>query len=123
MLPEQADILWTFVTIIFTLFSLFAFINVIQHCREHKGTNTVLWGTVFGAGLIINLMLTNRMFDLTQQEQLGFISYQVLAIFLTLIIFCPKQKRSVTNLPIFHLAADRTFVWVIVLGHLKGCSA
>ena len=64
MLPEQADILWTFVTIIFTLFSMFAFINVIQHCRAKEGTNTVLWGTVFGAGFIINLLLTNHMFKI-----------------------------------------------------------
>jgi hypothetical protein len=87
MLPEQADILWTFVTIIFTLFSLFVFANVIQHCRSREGTNTVLWGSVFGAGFIINLMMTNHMFELNQQQQLGFIFYQVLAVFLTLLIW------------------------------------
>ena len=70
MLPEQADILWTFVTLGFSLFSLFVFANVIQHCREREGTKTVLWGTVFGTGLIINLMLTNHMLELNQQQQL-----------------------------------------------------
>ena len=32
MLPEQQDILWTFVTLMSLLFSVYAFINVIAHC-------------------------------------------------------------------------------------------
>jgi len=85
MLPEQQDILWTFVTIMFTLFSVYAFTNVIQHCRSREGVNTNLWGTVFGAFIIINLMLTNHMFGLTQQEQLGFIAWQVLTVLIMLL--------------------------------------
>ncbi len=120
MLPEQADILWTFVTIIFTLFSLFAFINVIQHCREHKGTNTVLWGTVFGTGLIINLMLTNRMFELTQQEQLGFISYQVLAIFFTLLIwglFFKSENIEDQSPPMIRAAFFYSTISILLAGY------
>ena len=120
MLPEQADILWTFVTIIFTLFSLFAFINVIQHCREREGTNTVLWGTVFGAGLIINLMLTNHMFELTQQEQLGFISYQVLAVFLTLLtwgIFFKSENIENQSPPLIRAAFFYTTISILLAGY------
>jgi hypothetical protein len=120
MLPEQADILWTFVTIIFTLFSLFAFINVIQHCREHKGTNTVLWGTVFGAGLIINLMLTNHMFDLSQQQQLGFISWQVLAVFFTLLawgLFFKSENIEDQSPPLIRAAFFYSTISILLAGY------
>jgi hypothetical protein len=120
MLPEQADILWTFVTIIFSLFSLFAFINVIQHCREHKGANTVLWGTVFGAGLIINLMLTNHMFDLTQQQQLGFISWQVVALFLTLLIwglFFKSENIESQSPPLIRAAFFYSTISILLAGY------
>jgi hypothetical protein len=120
MLPEQPDILWTFTTIIFTLFSLFAFINVIQHCREREGTNTLLWGSVFGAGLIINLMLTNHMFELTQQEQLGFISYQVLAVFLTLLtwgIFFKSENIENQSPPLIRAAFFYTTISILLAGY------
>ena len=48
MLPEQLDILWTFMAMMFTLFAGFAFGNVIKHCRENEGVNTKLWGGIFG---------------------------------------------------------------------------
>jgi cytochrome c2 len=120
MLPEQADILWTFVTIIFTLFSLFAFINVIGHCRANKGTNTVLWGSIFGAGLIINLMLTNHMFELTQQEQLGFISWQVLAVFLTLLIwgvFFKSENIEDQSPPLIRAAFFYSTISILLAGY------
>jgi len=120
MLPEQADILWTFTTIIFSLFALFAFINVIQHCRERAGTNTVLWGSVFGAGLIINLLLTNHMFDLTQQEQLGFISWQVLAVFLTLLtwgVFFKSENIENQSPPLIRAAFFYTTISILLAGY------
>ncbi len=120
MLPEQADILWTFTTIIFTLFSLFAFINVIQNCRERAGTNTVLWGTVFGAGLITNLLLTNHMFELTQQEQLGFISYQVLAVFLTLLtwgLFFKSENIENQSPPLIRAAFFYATISILLAGY------
>ncbi len=120
MLPEQQDILWTFTTIIFTVFALFAFINVIQNCRGRAGTNTVLWGTVFGAGLIINLLLTNHMFELNQQEQLGFISYQVLAVFLTLLlwgIFFKSENIENQSPPLIRAAFFYTTISILLAGY------
>lgn len=120
MLPEQADILWTFVTIIFSLFSLFAFINVIGHCRANKGTSTVLWGSIFGGGLIINLMLTNHMFELTQQEQLGFISNQVLAVFLTLLtwgVFFKSENIENQSPPLIRAAFFYSTISILLAGY------
>ena len=120
MLPEQADILWTFVTIIFTLFSMFAFINVIQHCRAKEGTNTVLWGTVFGTGFVINLLLTNHMFDLTQQQQLGFISWQVLAVFLTLLtwgVFFKSENIEDQSPPLIRAAFFYSTISILLAGY------
>jgi hypothetical protein len=120
MLPEQADILWTFVTIIFSLFSMFAFINVIQNCRAKEGANTVLWGSIFGAGFIINLMLTNHMFELTQQEQLGFISNQVLAVFLTLLIwglFFKSENIENQSPPLIRAAFFYSTISILLAGY------
>jgi cytochrome c2 len=120
MLPEQQDILWTFVTIIFSLFSMFAFINVIMHCRSKEGTNTVLWGSIFGAGFIINLMLTNHMFGLTQQEQLGFISNQVLAVFLTLLtwgVFFKSENIEDQSPPLIRAAFFYSTISILLAGY------
>ena len=120
MLPEQQDILWTFVTIIFSLFSLFAFINVIQHCRTQKETSTVFWGSIFGTGFIINLMLTNHMFELTQQQQLGFISWQVLAVFLTLLIwgvFFKSEKIEDQSPPLIRAAFFYSTISILLAGY------
>jgi len=120
MLPEQQDILWTFTTIIFTLFALFAFINVIQNCRERAGTNTLLWGTVFGTGLIINLLLTNHMFGMNQQQQLGFISWQVMAVFATLLlwgIFFKSENIENQSPPLIRAAFFYTTISILLAGY------
>ncbi len=120
MLPEQQDILWTFTTIIFTLFSLFAFINVISHSRQREGTSTTFWGTIFGAGLIINLLMTNHMFDLNQQEQLAFISYQVLAVFLTLLtwgVFFKSENIENQSPPMIRAAFFYTTISILLAGY------
>ena len=120
MLPEQADILWTFVTLGFSLFSLFVFANVIQHCREREGTKTVLWGSIFGTGLIINLMLTNHMFELNQQQQLGFIFYQVLAVFITLLVwglFFKGENIENQSPPIIRAAFFYSTISILLAGY------
>ncbi len=120
MLPEQQDILWTFVTIIFSLFSMFAFLNVIQHCRANKGISTGMWGSIFGAGFIINLLLTNHMFGLTQQEQLGFISWQVLAVFLTLLawgIFFKSEQIEDQSPPLIRAAFFYATISILLAGY------
>jgi NO-binding membrane sensor protein with MHYT domain len=49
MLPEQHDILFSFIAILFAVFGIFVFGNVIQNCREREGLNTKFWGGLFGA--------------------------------------------------------------------------
>ena len=87
MLPEQHDILWTFTTIAFTVFSLFAFINVLGHCREHERVNTRFWGGVFAGLLLVNCWMTKHMFGLVQHDQMMFIAWQVLGIFILLLVW------------------------------------
>jgi len=84
MLPEQHDILWTFITIAFTVFSLYSFINVLKHCRENEQVNTKLWGGIFAAFFVVNFFLTKHMFTLVQRDQMLFIPWQ-LATILTLL--------------------------------------
>jgi len=120
MLPEQQDILWTFTTIIFTLFSLFAFVNVISHSRQREGTSTTFWGTIFGAGLIINLLMTNHMFELNQQEQLAFISWQVMAVFLTLLtwgVFFKSENIENQSPPMIRAAFFYTTISILLAGY------
>ena len=46
MLPEQHDILFSFIAILFAVFGIFVFGNVIQNCREREGLNTKFWGGI-----------------------------------------------------------------------------
>lgn len=87
MLPEQHDILCTFLTIVFTVFSLYVFINVMRHCRAREGVNTALWGFVFGAFLLINVAHTSHMFDLVQGDQMKYILWQILTVLIMLFVW------------------------------------
>ena len=49
MLPEQHDILFSFIAILFAVFGVFVFGNVVQACREREGLNSKLWGGIFVA--------------------------------------------------------------------------
>lgn len=120
MLPEQHDILWTFVTIMFLIFSVYAFISVIQHCREKEGANTKLWGTIFAAGVLINLWLTNHMFDLNQGGQLGFVGWQILAILATLLVwgvFYKNEGIEDQSPPIIRAAFFYTTISILLAGY------
>ena len=120
MLPEQQDILWTFVTLMSLLFSVYAFINVIQHCRTHEGTSTKFWGTIFAAGVLINLWLTNTMFDLNQEQQLGFVSYQMLAVLITLLIwgvFFKNEGIEDQSPPIIRAAFFYATISILLAGY------
>ena len=86
MLPEQHDILFTFLTMLFTFLSVIVFIIVVQTCKE-RGANTVLWGLVFAAFAFVNFLLTKHMFTLVQADQMGFIKWQVLAVFVLLLVW------------------------------------
>jgi hypothetical protein len=88
MLPEQADILWTYMTLAYTLFAFYVFGNVVQHCRENDRVNGKLWGGIFGIFAVISFFETVHMFDLTQGEQITFIfQYQVLTVLAILLVW------------------------------------
>ncbi len=110
MLPEQQDILWTFLAITFTVFSLYVFVNVVNHCREREDVNTTLWGGIFGAFLVVMFLETSAMLDMTQGEQLSFFfSKMALTIFILLLtwgIFFKSEKIENQSPPII-----RGFFW------------
>ena len=110
MLPEQQDILWTFLAITFTVFSLYVFVNVVNHCREREDVNTTLWGGIFGAFLVVMFLETSAMLDMAQGEQLSFFfSKMALTIFLLLLtwgIFFKSEKIENQSPPII-----RGFFW------------
>ena len=106
MLPEQHDILWTFMTMMFTLFAGFAFGNVVKHCRENEGVNTKLWGGIFGILFLVCFWETVHMFSLAQGDQISFFfEKQVLTIFVILlawgIFFKILEKGCVNSVFIF----------------------
>jgi cytochrome c2 len=104
MLPEQADILWTYMTLAYTLFAFYVFGNVIQHCRENDRVNGKLWGGIFGVFALISFFETVHMFDLDQGGQITFIfQYQVLTVLAILLawgIFFKSQDIQNQSPPI-----------------------
>ncbi len=87
MLPEQHDILFSFIAILFAVFGVFVFGNVIQHCREREGINSNLWGGIFGVFAITCFLMTVHMFDLVQADQLKFFFSTYLLVVLLLLFF------------------------------------
>ena len=119
MLSEQHDILWTFVTIAFTVFSLYAFINILGHCRENEHVNGKLWGGIFGGFLLVNLLMTKEMFNLIQGDQMMFLPKQVATIFVMLLVwglFFKSQDIESQSPPI----TRAMFFWITVSISLAG---
>jgi hypothetical protein len=119
MLPEQHDILWTFVTIAFTVFSLYAFINVLKHCRENEGVNTKLWGGIFAGFFLLNFFLTKHMFTLIQQDQMMFLPWQLSSILMLLFtwgLFFKSTDIESQSPPI----TRAMFFWMTVSVSLAG---
>ena len=121
MLPEQQDILWTFLTLAYTFFAFFAFGSVIKYCREREGVNTALWGGIFGVLALISFFETVHMFDLTQQEQITFFfQYQVLTVFVVLLcwgVFFKSQKIEDQSPPIIRAFFFWSTVSVLLAGY------
>ncbi len=121
MLPEQQDILWTFLTLAYTGFAFFAFGNVVKHCRDREDVNTKLWGGIFGVLAIISFIETVQMFDLTQQEQITFFfKYQILTVFVILLswgIFFKSQKIEDQSPPLIRAFFFWTTVSVLLAGY------
>jgi hypothetical protein len=72
MLPEQHDILFSFLAIVFAVFGIFVFGNVIQNCREREVPSAKMWGGIFGIFAIGSFLMTVHMFSLVQADQLKF---------------------------------------------------
>ena len=121
MLPEQQDVLWTFITLMSTLFSMFAFVNVIQHCRTHEGANMKLWGTVFAVFVVVNVTLTIQMFDMNQQAQMGFFfGKQIPAVILLLLtwgMFFKNTGIQNQSPPIIRAAFFYTTISILLAGY------
>ena len=95
MLPEQHDILFTFIAIAFAVFAIYVFASSIQICREREGINTGFWGTVFGAFAIGAFLMTAHMFTLIQADQLQFFfSTYLWAIVILLMVWGAFYKSN-----------------------------
>jgi hypothetical protein len=55
MLPEQHDILFSFIAIVFAVFGVYVFGSVVQNCRERESLNGTKWGIIFGPSLLLVL--------------------------------------------------------------------
>jgi len=120
MLPEQHDILWTFMTLAYTLFAFYVFVNVVQHCRENERVNGKLWGGLFGVFALLSFFETVHMFDLIQNDQMIFIfRVQVLTVLALLLlwgIFFKSQGIQNQSAPIIRAF----FFWSTVSIALAG---
>ncbi len=95
MLPEQHDILFSFIAIAFAIFAIYVFASSIQICREREGIDTRFWGTVFGAFAIGAFLMTAHMFTLIQADQLQFFfSTYLWAIVVLLMVWGAFYKSN-----------------------------
>jgi hypothetical protein len=121
MLPEQHDILFSFLAIAFALFGIYVFINVIQTSREREGINIKLWGGIFGAFAIGCFLMTVHMFDLVQADQLKFFfSTYILVVFMMLFfwgVFFKSNKIEGQSPPIIRGFFFWTTVSVLLAGY------
>ena len=121
MLPEQHDILFSFIAILFAVFGVFVFGNVIQYCREREGINRNLWGGIFGAYAIGNFLMTVHMFDLVQADQLAFFFSTYLWILvlqlLTWGVFFKSNKIESQSPPIIRGMFFWTTVSLLLAGY------
>ena len=121
MLPEQQDILWTFITLMSSLFTVIVFVNVINHCRSKEGLNLKMWGTIFAVFVVVNLTLTVQMFGMNQVAQLGFFfSKQIPAVIILLLvlgIFFKSAGVQNQSPPIVRAAFFYTTISILLAGY------
>ena len=121
MLPEQRDILWSFLTLLFTVFALYVFINVVRHCREREDVNGKFWGSIFGGFLVVMFLEAIHMFSLNQAEQLSFFfGKMVLTIFVLLLawgIFFKSTQVEDQSPPIIRAFFWWTTISVLLAGY------
>ncbi len=121
MLPEQHDILFSFLAIAFAIFGIFVFSNVIRECREREGINAKLWGAVFGAFAIVCFLMTVHMFGLVQADQLAFFFSIYLWVVLLLLfiwgVFYKSNKIESQSPPIIRGFFFWTTVSILLAGY------
>ena len=121
MLPEQHDILFSFIAILFAVFGVFVFGNVVQACREREGLNSKLWGGIFAAYAIACFLMTVHMFDLVQAEQLKFFFSTYLWVVVTLLltwgVFFKSNKIEAQSPPIIRGFFFWTTVSLLLAGY------
>jgi hypothetical protein len=121
MLPEQHDILFSFIALAFALFGIFVFGNVVQACREREELNTNFWGGIFGAFALGCFFMTVHMFDLVQADQLKFFfsTYLWLVIALLIVwgVFFKNAKMEGQSPPIIRGFFFWTTVSLLLAGY------
>ena len=120
MLPEQHDILWTFVSLAFSMFSIVAFANVVGHCRQRENVSTMLWGGIFGVIAIVMLGMTNHLMGLIQGDQMAFLPIQVIWVFILLTvwgIFFKSTKIEGQSPPIIRAFFFWSTVSILLAGY------
>ncbi len=121
MLPEQHDILFSFVAIAFALFGIYVFGNVVQSCREREEINASLWGGIFGAFAIGCFLMTVHMFDLVQADQLKFFysTYLWFVVVMLIIwgVFLKSNKMEGQSPPIIRGFFFWTTISLLLAGY------
>jgi len=121
MLPEQRDILWSFLTLAFTVFALYVFINVVRHCREREDVSATFWGSIFGGFLVVMFLEAVHMFSLNQAEQLTFFfSRMLLTVFVLLLawgVFFKSTQVEDQSPPIIRAFFWWTTISVLLAGY------
>jgi cytochrome c2 len=121
MLPEQHDILFSFLSIVFAVFGIFLFGNVVQNCRERELSGGKLWMGIFGVFAVTTFLLTVHMFSLVQADQLKFFFstylWVIIFILLTWGVFFKSNKIEGQSPPIIRGFFFWTTVSVLLAGY------
>ncbi|MGV7221905.1 MAG: cytochrome C [Nitrospinales bacterium] len=120
MLPEQHDILWTFMSLAFSMFSIVAFANVVGHCRQRENVSTMFWGAIFGVIALVMMGMTNHLMGLIQGDQMAFLPIQVLWVFICLTtwgVFFKSTKIEGQSPPITRAFFFWTTVSILLAGY------
>ena len=120
MLPEQHDILWTFMSLAFSMFSIVVFVNVVGHCRQRENVSTMFWGAIFGVIALVMMGMTNHLMGLIQGDQMAFLPLQVVWVFVCLTtwgVFFKSAKIEGQSPPITRAFFFWTTVSILLAGY------
>ena len=120
MLPEQHDILWTFISLAFSMFSIVAFANVVGHCRQRENVSTMFWGAMFGVIALVMMGMTNHLMGLIQGDQMAFLPIQVIWVIICLTtwgVFFKSAKIEGQSPPIIRAFFFWSTVSILLAGY------